>query len=158
MRAALNLLPRVYLAGPDVFSSSPEYRPETEGVPCRTRHGRSLPFDSQDEEKSLSKNAFAIFKRTVNSSIPVRQCWPTSLPSAGLLRRWNGLGDGLCSGQGKPVAAYSDDLSAYQAKVFQGGWSVAPGDARDRNGNEIENFGGIDTLQFMRHSKRQLLH
>ena len=53
---------------------------------------------------------------------------------------------GYACGQGKPVVAYTEDLSIYQDKVFRGGWSGAPGETKDKDGNEIEDFGGIDNL------------
>jgi nucleoside 2-deoxyribosyltransferase len=64
-------------------------------------------------------------------------------PSADVGTAWE---MGYACGQGKPVVAYTDDFSAYQDKVFRGGWSAALNDARDKDGNEIENFGGIDNL------------
>ena len=148
MRAALNLLPRVYLAGPDVFfpAALNIARKRKEFLAGLGIEG-VFPLDSQDEEKSLSKNAFAIFKtncQLIDSCQAVlANVTPFRGPSADVGTAWE---MGYASGQGKPVAAYSDDRSAYQDKVFHCGWSVAPGDARDRNGNEIENFGGIDNL------------
>jgi nucleoside 2-deoxyribosyltransferase len=148
MHSAPNLLPRVYLAGPDVFF--PEARNiarkrkdflaglEMEGV---------FPLDSQDEEESFSTNAFAIFKTNrglIDSCQAVlANVTPFRGPSADVGTVWE---IGYACGQGKPVVAYTEDLSIYQDKVFRGGWSGAPGETKDKDGNEIEDFGGIDNL------------
>ena len=48
--------------------------------------------------------------------------------------------------KGKPVVAYSHDLSIYREKVFRHGWSRNLNDPRDTEEHEIENFEGIDNL------------
>ena len=147
MRAALNSLPRVYLAGPDVFF------PEVRSIARKRKdflagHGMEgvFPLDSQEGE-SFSKNAFAIFKTNrelIDScQAALANVTPFRGPSADVGTVWE---IGYACGQGKPVVAYTEDLSVYQDKVFRGGWSGAPGEARDRDGNEIEDFGGIDNL------------
>ena len=148
MRAALNSLPRVYLAGPDVFF------PEVRSIARKRKdflagHGMEgvFPLDCQDEEESFSKSAFAIFKTNrelIDScQAALANVTPFRGPSADVGTVWE---IGYACGQGKPVVAYTEDLSVYQDKVFRGGWSGAPGEARDRDGNEIEDFGGIDNL------------
>ena len=148
MRAALKSLPRIYLAGPDVFfPEGPKIARERKTLLAALGMEGVFPLDSQDEEESFSKNAFAIFKTNrelIDSCQAVlANVTPFRGPSADVGTVWE---IGYACGQGKPVVAYTQDLSVYQDKVFRGGWSGAPGEARDRDGNEIEDFGGIDNL------------
>jgi nucleoside 2-deoxyribosyltransferase len=148
MHSAPNLLPRVYLAGPDVFF------PEARNIARKRKDFLAglgmegvFPLDSQDEQESFSNNAFAIFKANrglIDSCQAVlANVTPFRGPSADVGTVWE---IGYACGQGKPVVAYTEDLSIYQDKVFRDGWSGAPGETRDKDGNEIEDFGGIDNL------------
>jgi nucleoside 2-deoxyribosyltransferase len=148
MPADLNSIPRVYLAGPDVFfrESVKNARKRIEFLARLGMQG-VFPLDPQDAGRDFPTDACAIFK---NNRELIDSCHallanitPFRGPSADVGTAWE---MGYASGQGKPVAAFSADLSVYQDKVFQCGWSVAPGETRDRNGHEIENFGGIDNL------------
>ena len=106
-----------------------------------------FPLDSQEEDESFSKNAFAIFKTNrglIDScQAMLANVTPFRGPSADVGTVWE---IGYACGQGKPVVAYAEDLSIYQDKVFRDGWSGAPGETKDKDGNEIEDFGGIDNL------------
>jgi nucleoside 2-deoxyribosyltransferase len=148
MHAALNSVPRLYLAGPDVFF------PEALNIARKRKDFLAglgmegvFPLDSQDEEETFSKNAFTIFKANrelIDSCQAVlANVTPFRGPSADVGTVWE---IGYACGQGKPVVAYTEDLSVYRDKVLRGGWSGSPGEAWDRDGNEIEDFGGIDNL------------
>ena len=106
-----------------------------------------FPLDTQEAGQNLPTDALTIFKTNrelIDSCHAVlANVTPFRGPSADVGTAWE---MGYASGQGKPVVAYSDDLSVYRDKVFRGGWSGAPAEARDKNGNEIEDFGGIDNL------------
>jgi nucleoside 2-deoxyribosyltransferase len=148
MRAAHNSLPRVYLAGPDVFFPEPLNiaRGQKDFLAALGMEG-VFPLDSQEEGKTLSKSAFAIFKtnRELIDSCQalLANVTPFRGPSADVGTVWE---IGYACGQQKPVVAYTEDLSVYRDKVFQGGWSFGPNDTRDKGGNEIEDFGDIDNL------------
>jgi nucleoside 2-deoxyribosyltransferase len=148
MCAAHSSLPRVYLAGPDVFFPEPLKiaRKRKDFLSGLGMEG-VFPLDSQDEGETFSKSASAIFE-TNHALIDSCQALlanvtPFRGPSADVGTAWE---IGYACGQGKPVVAYSEDLSVYREKVFRGGWSGAPDETLDRDGNEIEDFGGIDNL------------
>ena len=148
MRTPLPSPPRVYLAGPDVLF------PEPLSI-ARTRKAflaeigliGVFPLDSQGAQSPSSSSAAAIFRTNCEliDSCPgvLANLSPFRGPSADVGTAWE---LGYAFGRGKPVSAYSDDLSAYRDKVFAGGWSDAPRATRDKNGNEIEDFGDIDNL------------
>jgi nucleoside 2-deoxyribosyltransferase len=148
MCAAHSSLPRVYLAGPDVFF------PEALNIARKRKDfiaGLEMegvfPLDPQDEAESNSKSARSIFKMNCalidSCQALLANVTPFRGPSADVGTAWE---IGYACGQGKPVVAYSEDLSVYRDKVFRGGWSGAPDETLDRHGNEIEDFGGIDNL------------
>ena len=68
---------------------------------------------------------------------------PFQGPCADVGSAWE-IGDAC--GQGKPVIEYSADLSSYGDKVFQHGWSGVARELFDREGNQTENFEGVDNL------------
>jgi nucleoside 2-deoxyribosyltransferase len=148
MHAASNSPTRVYLAGPDVFFPKgldiAENRKhflaalEMEGV---------FPLDAQDEDEPVSNKATSIFKANCalidSCQALLANITPFRGPSADVGTAWE---IGYACGQGKAVAAYSMDTSVYREKVFRDGWSAAPLETHDKDGNEIENFGKIDNL------------
>jgi nucleoside 2-deoxyribosyltransferase len=139
---------RVYLAGPEVFLPEPsKIARERKILLAGLGMEGVFPLDSEDEGESLSKSASAIFKsnRELIDSCHalVANVTPFRSPSADVGTAWE---IGYACGQAKPVVVYSEDLSAYRTKVFRGGWSGSLDDARDREGNLIEDFGGIDNL------------
>jgi nucleoside 2-deoxyribosyltransferase len=144
----LDSIPRVYLAGPDVFFPQ-AFKIATNRKEFLNGLGIEgvFPLDSQKAGQNFPTDANTIF-RTNRGLIDschalLANVTPFRGPSADVGTAWE---MGYASGQGKLVVAYTDDLSLYRERVFRGGWSVAPGDARDKDGNEIENFGGIDNL------------
>jgi len=148
MCAAHSSLPRVYLAGPDVFF------PEALNIARKRKDfiaGLGMegvfPLDPQDEAESNSKSATSIFKmnRALIDSCQalLANVTPFRGPSADIGTAWE---IGYACGQGKAVAAYSEDLSIYRDKVFRSGWSCGPNETRDKDENEIEDFGDIDNL------------
>ncbi|HEY5705530.1 MAG TPA: nucleoside 2-deoxyribosyltransferase [Terrimicrobiaceae bacterium] len=148
MRVDSGSLPRIYLAGPDVFfEKGLKIAWERKGFLATLGLEGVFPLDAQDETKSFSKEASSIFntnRELIDSCEAVlANLTPFRGPSADVGTVWE---IGYACGQRKPVAAYSDDLSVYRDKVFRHGWSSAPGETRDRDGNEIEDFAGIDNL------------
>ncbi len=148
MRVALNSLPRVYLAGPDVFfPEALKIARERKNFLAGLGMQGVFPLDSQNEGESFSKSAFVIFETNrefIDScQALLANVTPFRGPSADVGTAWE---IGYACGQRKPVVAYTEDLSVYRDKVFRGGWSGAPGEARDRDGNEVEDFGGVDNL------------
>jgi len=148
MGAALNSLPRVYLAGPDVFFIEPLgiARKRKELLAGLGMEG-VFPLDSQDEGETLSKTAASIFKTNCelidSCQAVLANMTPFRGPSADVGTAWE---VGYACGQGKAVAAYTADHSIYREKVFRSGWSAAPSETHDKDGNEIENLGDIDNL------------
>ena len=148
MRAALKSLPRVYLAGPDIFfPEAPTIARERKTLLAALGMEGVFPLDSQAEGESFSNTAFAIFqtnRKLIDScQALLANVAPFRGPSADVGTAWE---IGYACGQGKPVVAYTEDLSIYRDKVFRSGWSESSNEARDRHGNEIEDFGGIDNL------------
>jgi nucleoside 2-deoxyribosyltransferase len=140
--------PRVYLAGPDVFFANALHlaRRRKDFLTGLGMEGVS-PHDTQQAAPNLPTDAQTIFKANrelIDSCRAVlANVTPFRGPSADVGTAWE---MGYATGQGKPVVAYSDDLSVYREKVFRGGWSTAPAEARDNDGNEIEDFDGTDNL------------
>ena len=150
MRAALKSLPRVYPCGSGRFlSRSPNDRPGTEDITRRPGAWRESSLSTlQAQGESFSNTAFAIFqtnRKLIDScqALLANVLAPFRGPSADVGTAWE---IGYACGQGKPVVAYAEDLSVYRDKVFRSGWSESSNEARDRHGNEIEDFGGIDNL------------
>jgi Nucleoside 2-deoxyribosyltransferase len=114
MRTPLPSPPRVYLAGPDVFF------PEPLSI-ARTRKAflaeigliGVFPLDSQGAQSPSSSSAAAIFRTNCEliDSCPgvLANLSPFRGPSADVGTAWE---LGYAFGRGKPVSAYSDDLSA----------------------------------------------
>ena len=148
MPVNLDSIPRVYLAGPDVFFVDALHlaRKRQDFLAGLGMEG-VFPLDTQQAGQNLPTDAHTIFKANrelIDSCHAVlANVSPFRGPSADVGTAWE---MGYASGQGKPVVAYSDDLSVYRDKVFRGGWSSAPAEARDKDGNEIEDFGGTDNL------------
>ena len=148
MPVNLDSIPRVYLAGPDVFfpDSLTLARKRKDFLAGLEMEG-VFPLDTQQAGQNLPTDAHTIFKANrglIDSCHAVlANVTPFRGPSADVGTAWE---MGYACGQGKPVVAYSDDLSLYRDKLFRDGWSRAPAEARDKNGNEIEDFGGIDNL------------
>jgi nucleoside 2-deoxyribosyltransferase len=148
MRTAFNQRPRVYLAGPEVFlPESSKIARERKILLAGLDMDGVFPLDSGVGGEGLPKSASAIFKTNCglidSCHALIANATPFRGPSADVGTAWE---IGYACGQAKPVVAYSEDLSTYRNKVFQGGWSGALEDARDRDGNLIEDFGGIDNL------------
>lgn len=148
MRIAPNQSPRVYLAGPEVFLPEPsKIARERKILLAGLGMDGVFPLDSEDAGESLPKSASAIFKTNCglidSCHALIANVTPFRGISADVGTAWE---IGYACGQSKPVVAYSEDLSVYRNKVFQGGWSGALEDARDSDGNLIEDFGGIDNL------------
>ena len=142
------LPPRVYLAGPDVFSlEALSLGRDRKAVLADLGMRGVFPLDAQTAGEAPPRTARAIFKanrQLIDSCQAVlANVTPFRGPSADVGTVWE---IGYACGQGKPVAAYSHDLSIYREKVFRHGWSRSLKEPRDMEGNEIENFEGIDNL------------
>ena len=129
------------------LSRSPNDRPGTEDITRRPGHGGSLPSRLPGSGGKLLKYRVCHLpnESKTHRFLPGLARQRRSL-SRTIGRRWNSLEIGYACGQGKPVVAYAEDLSIYRDKVFRSGWTESSNEARDRHGNEIEDFGGIDNL------------
>ena len=91
-----------------------------------------FPLDSEEKGETLSKSASAIFKtnRDLIDSCHalLANATPFRGPSADVGTAWE---IGYACGKAKPVVVLTEDLSPYRDKVLRGGWSYAPGEARD---------------------------
>jgi nucleoside 2-deoxyribosyltransferase len=143
-----NLRHRVYLAGPDVFfPEAIRVADHRKALLAELGLNGVFPLDAQHQGEAPPKTAYAIFKANrelIDSCHAIlANITPFRGPSADVGTAWE---IGYACGQGKPVAAYSDDLSPYREKVFRHGWSGDVNELCDTDGNEIENFDGIDNL------------
>ena len=140
--------PRVYLAGPDVFfPQALNLGRNRKAVLAGLGMEGVFPLDEQPAGEALLRNAHSIFeanRQLIDSCQAVlANVTPFRGPSADIGTVWE---IGYACGQRKPVVAYSHDLSIYREKVFRHGWSLNLNEPRDSEGNEIENFEGIDNL------------
>lgn len=141
-------MPRIYLAGPDVFfPDAIKTAQERKAFLATLGLEGAFPLDPHEEEEIPQLSAAAIFAancRLLDSCDAVlANMTPFRGPSTDVGTAWE---IGYAHGRGKPVAGYSDDLSVYREKVFRGGWSSSTGDSHDRHGHEIENFDKVDNL------------
>ena len=148
MLGSCNRRPRVYLAGPDVFFPEAfKHAQERKEILAERGMEGVFPLDSEPGGESPPMSASAIFSKNrqlIDSCQAVlANITPFRGPSADVGTAWE---IGYACGQGKPVVGYSADLSIYKEKVFQHGWSGAARVLFDREGNQIENFEGVDNL------------
>ena len=109
MRAALKSLPRVYLAGPDIFfPEAPTIARERKTLLAALGMEGVFPLDSQAQGESFSNTAFAIFqtnRKLIDScQALLANVAPFRGPSADVGTAWE---IGYACGQGKPVVAYT---------------------------------------------------
>jgi nucleoside 2-deoxyribosyltransferase len=142
-------LPRIYLAGPDVFFPEPLRIAEARKTTLAD-YGLAgiFPLDNAvDPALSPAEMAAAIFRLNRDLIDSCHGVLANITPFRGAsLDAGTAWEIGYACGRGKPVVAYTDDPALYPDKVHRTGWSAGAGDARDRNGHDIENFGLVDNL------------
>ena len=106
----------------------PAPRQETERLPLWAGNGRESSLSILSKRAKTSQPMLIRSSRRDRRLIDscralLANVTPFRGPSADVGTAWE---MGYASGQGKPVVAYSDDLSVYREKVFRDRWSGAP--------------------------------
>lgn len=144
-------LPKVYLAGPDVFLADPHVLAEEKKTIC-TRYGFQgcSPLDNELSPEGLSPAEFAMAisqanERMMNScDLIIANMTPFHGPSMDVGTAYE---MGYIRAQGKPVFGYSNSAQSFSDRVADGFASSLS--EKPESGMTVEKFGLVDNLMLV---------